>query len=242
VQGLGNVGYHAAKFLQEGGAIIVGLAEYDGAIANQDGLDVDEVVRHRTERGTLLGYPGATDLPAREASLELDCDVLVPAALENVITHDNAPRVKAKIVAEAANGPITAEADEILRARGVMILPDIYLNAGGVTVSYFEWLKNLSHVRLGRMDKRFEQHARTDVLAAVQRLTGKTLTPAEIESIAHGPDEADLVNSGLEDTMIGAYQEVRGIAKRQALDLRTAAMVDAIDKIVRSYNELGIFP
>src|SRR5205807_7315455 len=142
---------------------------------------------------------------------------------ENVITHDNAPRVKAKIVAEAANGPITDEADQILRARGVMVLPDIYLNAGGVTVSYFEWLKNLSHVRLGRMDKRFEQHARTDVLGAMQRLTGKTLSPSEIETLAHGPDEEDLVNSGLEDTMVNAYIEVRGVANRNDLDLRTAA-------------------
>jgi glutamate dehydrogenase (NAD(P)+) len=242
VQGLGNVGYHAAKFLQSAGARIVGLAEFDGAIANDHGFDVDDVVRYRTETKTLIGYPGSTALPHREAVLEMDCDVLVPSALENVITADNAPRVRAKIVAEAANGPITDEADQILRARGVMILPDIYLNAGGVTVSYFEWLKNLSHVRLGRMDKRFEQHARTDVLEVVQRLTGKRLEPAEVEKIAHGPDEQDLVNSGLEDTMVNAYVEIRGVAKRQGVDLRTGALVSAIDKIARSYNELGIFP
>jgi glutamate dehydrogenase (NAD(P)+) len=242
VQGLGNVGYHAAKFLQDGGAILVGLAEYDGAIASKDGLDVDDVVRHRAETGTILGCPRAADLPHRDAILELDCDILVPAALENVITHDNAARVKAKVVAEAANGPITAEADEILRGRGVLVLPDIYLNAGGVTVSYFEWLKNLSHVRLGRMGKRFEQHARMGVLGAVQRLTGKTLSPAELHEIARGPDEQDLVNSGLEDTMVTAYQEVRMIARQKAIDLRTAALVSSIDKIARSYQELGIFP
>jgi glutamate dehydrogenase (NAD(P)+) len=242
VQGLGNVGYHAAKFLASAGARIVGLAEFDGAIASEDGFDIDDVVRYRTETKTLIGYPGSTALPHREAVLEMDCDVLVPSALENVITHDNAPRVKAKIVAEAANGPITDEADQILRARGVMVLPDIYLNAGGVTVSYFEWLKNLSHVRLGRMDKRFEQHARTDVLEVVQRLTGKRLEPAEVEKIAHGPDEEDLVNSGLEDTMVNAYAEIRGIARREGVDLRTAALISAIDKIARSYNELGIFP
>ena len=199
-------------------------------------------MRFRTETKTLIGYPGSTALPHREAVLEMDCDILVPSALENVITADNAPRVRAKIVAEAANGPVTDEADQILRARGVMVLPDIYLNAGGVTVSYFEWLKNLSHVRLGRMDKRFEQHARTDVLEVVQRLTGKTLEPAEVEKIAHGPDEEDLVNSGLEDTMVNAYLEIRGIARRERVDLRTAALVSAIDKIARSYNELGIFP
>jgi glutamate dehydrogenase (NAD(P)+) len=242
VQGLGNVGYHAAKFLAEGGAVIVGLAEYDGAITNPDGLDVDDVVRFRTERGTLLGYPRGKDLPSREAALELDCDVLIPAALEDVITGDNAHRIKAKIVGEAANGPVNNEADKILRERGVMIVPDIYLNAGGVTVSYFEWLKNLSHVRLGRMDKRFEQHALTGVLEAVERLGGKKLPPGELAALARGPDEEDLVNSGLEDTMVNAYHEIRVIAQQKQLDLRTAALVSSIEKIARSYSELGIFP
>jgi glutamate dehydrogenase (NAD(P)+) len=168
--------------------------------------------------------------------------VLVPAALENVITAQNATRVRAKIVAEAANGPITSDADAILRERGILILPDIYLNAGGVTVSYFEWLKNLSHVRLGRMDKRFEQHALGNVLEVVQRLTGKTLEKAEIDRIAHGADEEDLVNSGLEETMVVAYQEVRGVARREHVDLRTGALISSIDKIARSYTQLGIFP
>jgi glutamate dehydrogenase (NAD(P)+) len=242
VQGLGNVGYHAAKFLQQGGAVIVGLAEYEGGIYKSDGLDVESVMRWRTETKTILGLPGATDLPNRDAALELDCDILVPAALENVIHKGNAARIRAKIIGEAANGPITADADDILRERGTSILPDIYANAGGVTVSYFEWIKNLSHVRFGRMDKRFEQHAYTSLLDAVQRLTGKWLPPEEAAAMTRGGDEEDLVNSGLEETMAVAYREIRDIRKAKKIDLRTAAMVSAIDKVAKSYSDLGIFP
>jgi len=242
VQGLGNVGYHVAKFMQQAGAIIVGLAEHEGAIAAPDGMSVDEVIAHRTATNSILNFPRAKNLPTREAALELDCDILIPAALENQITSENAPRIRAKIVAEAANGPTTAEAHEILTQRGVLVLPDAYLNAGGVTVSYFEWLKNLSHVRFGRMDKRFEQHAYSRLLEVMQRVTGKELAPAEINEIARGGDEADLVNSGLEDTMITAYHEIRTIALEKTVDIRTAALINAINKIAQSYRDLGIFP
>jgi glutamate dehydrogenase (NAD(P)+) len=244
VQGLGNVGYHAAKFLQEGGATIVGIAEYEGAIHDPRGLDVDLVVKHRRETRSILGFPGAVDLPSRDAALELDCEILVPAALENVITDDNVGRVRAKVIGEGANGPITASASDALRRRGVMVLPDAYLNAGGVTVSYFEWLKNLSHVRFGRMGKRFEQSAFERILSAMQRATGKSFSDAEIKLIARGGDEEDIVNSGLEDTMIVAYHDIREIHKARGgdVDLRTAALIGAIDKIVKSYQDLGIFP
>ena len=159
VQGLGNVGYYAAKFLQEAGGVLVGLAEWEGAISNPKGLDVDDVVKFRTETKKITGFPGATSHARSEEALFLDCDILVPAALENVITGENVAKVRAKIVAEGANGPVTADADEILRQMGVIVIPDMYLNAGGVTVSYFEWLKNLSHVRFGRMEKRYDQMA-----------------------------------------------------------------------------------
>src|SRR5262249_7984948 len=233
---------HAAKFLQEGGAIIVGLAEYEGAVYNPNGLDVDSVVRWRNEAKTLLGVPGATDLPHRDAALELDCDILVPAALENVINKQNAGRVRAKIIGEGANGPITADGDDIRRAKGTMVVPDIYLNAGGVTVSYFEWIKNLTHMRFGRMDKRFEQHAYSSILDVVQRLTAKWLPPDEAAQISKGGDEEDLVNSGLEETMAVAYREIRDIRKAKNIDLRTAALVSAINKVAKSYSDLGIFP
>jgi glutamate dehydrogenase (NAD(P)+) len=244
VQGLGNVGYSAARFLQEGGAVIVGLAEYEGAIASADGLDLESVMRHRKDTGRITGFPGAVDLPSNASALELDCDVLVPAALENVITRENAGRVRARCVAEAANGPTTADAEEILRARGVLVIPDMYLNAGGVTVSYFEWLKNLSHVRFGRMAKRFEELSAQAMVHAIESATGQELADNERKSLIRGPDEEDLVNSGLEETMSSAFQQIRSAqtANPKIPDLRTAAFICAIDKIARSYLELGIFP
>ncbi len=244
VQGLGNVGYHAAKFLQEEGAVVVGLSEIEGAISNPKGLDVERVMAHRRETRSLLGFAGATDHTNAADVLELDCDILVPAALENVLTAENAPRVKAKIVGEAANGPTTADADRILRARGVYIIPDFYLNAGGVTVSYFEWLKNLSHVRFGRMQRRFEEQSNRGILKMLGEATGKTLDEADLSRIAHGASEEDLVNSGLEDAMIEAYRQIREVREKHGgdIDLRTAAFISAIGKVAASYVELGIFP
>ena len=244
VQGLGNVGYHAAQFCQNGGAVITGLAEYEGAIHNSEGLDLEAVMKHRKETGSLLNFPGASNLGSREEALELECDILIPAALENQITEENAPRVKAKILAEAANGPTSARAEEILLHKGVLVIPDIYLNAGGVTASYFEWLKNLSHVRFGRMGKRFDQTTFENMLRVVETTTGKKLSDEEIKRIARGADEIDLVNSGLEETMAVAYHQIHEIWKADSKipGLRTAAFISAINKIATSYAELGIFP
>ncbi|MBL7773498.1 MAG: Glu/Leu/Phe/Val dehydrogenase [Chitinophagaceae bacterium] len=244
VQGLGNVGYHAAKFFMEGGASVVALAEYEGAIYNPKGLDVDAVVTHRKKTGSILNFPGAKNLKKSAEALELECDILVPAALENVINGDNAPRVKARIVAEAANGPLTPEADAILTKKGSVVIPDMYINAGGVTVSYFEWLKNLSHVRYGRMEKRFSENMNQNILGSIENLTGKKVTAAERKIILHGPDEVDLVHSGLEDTMMGSYHEIRDewMANKKINDMRSAAFVCAINKVGVSYMELGIFP
>jgi len=243
VQGLGNVGYHAALFCHEGGGKIVAIAEYDGAITSEQGLDPARVAAHRNETGSIRNFPGATNIESA-AALELDCDVLIPAALENVITEDNAPRIKAKIIVEGANGPTTPGAEKILTSRGVMVIPDIYANAGGVTVSYFEWLKNLSHVRYGRMERRLEESSERALLRAVETATGHSFAPDEVAKLARGAEEQDIVNSGLEDTMISAYNEIRAIklASPQIDDLRTAAFVNAIDKVARSYMELGVFP
>lgn len=244
VQGLGNVGYYSAKFFQDGGAIIVGIGEYEGAIYNANGLDVDAVFNHRKSTGSILNYPGATNLNVTAEILEQPCDILIPAALENVIHEGNASKIKAKIIGEAANGPVTAEADDILTDMGVMIVPDMYLNAGGVTVSYFEWLKNLSHVRFGRLQKRFEQGSNSRIVEAIEELTGKKLNAVEVDKIIKGPDEIDLVRSGLEETMINSYHAIRNEWKSNVAckNLRTAAFVVAINKIASDYLALGIFP
>ena len=244
LQGLGNVGYHAAEFFQKAGAVLVGLSESEGGIANPNGLDIDAVMAHRKERKSILDFPGATNLGRREEALELECDILVPAALERQITAENAPRIKARMVVEAANGPTTPEADEILTSRGVLVVPDAYINAGGVTVSYFEWVKNLGHVRFGRMQKRFEQGAYTRLLEAVEGVTGRQFTPEEVHRVTQGASEEDLVNSGLEETMIGAYHPIREAWKQHGgkEDMRTAALIVAIDKVALSYEQLGIFP
>jgi glutamate dehydrogenase (NAD(P)+) len=244
VQGLGNVGYHAAKFCQEGGCVLLGAAMPEGAIYDRKGLDLDGVMKHRQETGSILNFPGATNLANSAEIVECECDILIPAALENQITEANAPRIRAKIIAEGANGPTTAAGEEILLQKKVMVIPDIYLNAGGVTVSYFEWLKNLSHVRFGRMGKRFEETAFEKMLRAVETATGKTFSEAERRVIARGADELDLVNSGLEETMVSAYGEIREIWKRDGKipDLRTAGFISAINKIAVSYEEMGIFP
>ncbi|RMG88481.1 MAG: Glu/Leu/Phe/Val dehydrogenase [Bacteroidetes bacterium] len=247
VQGLGNVGSYAAKIIQdEGGGVIVGVGEVEGAIYKKDGFDIHDLIKFRKETGSILNYPGATNLPGerRTEILEADCDILVPAALENQITHENAGRVKAKIVAEAANGPVTSEGEAILLDKGVMIIPDIYLNAGGVTVSYFEWLKNLSHMRFGRMEKRFNQNTLENLIHLVESMTGSSLSKRDIEVVAKGADEIDLVRSGLEETMVSAYRTTRDIMKRKRKveDLRTAAFVNAIEKIGSDYMAMGIFP
>ena len=244
VQGLGNVGYHAAHFCQLSGGRIVGISEYEGAISNSDGLDIEAVMKHRKETGSIQNFPGATNLPHRNDALELECDILIPAALENQITEENAPRVRARIVAEAANGPTTAAAERILAKNNVLVIPDIYLNAGGVTVSYFEWLKNLSHVRFGRMGKRFEQKSFENMLGVIETTTGKQLSQEERKIVARGAEEIDIVNSGLEETMITAYHEIHEIWKSDSRieTLRTAAFISAINKIALAYQELGIFP
>ena len=244
IQGLGNVGYHTALFLQEAGALLVGILEYEGGITDPSGLDLLAVVAHRKETGSILGFPGATDVEHSPDGLELDCDILVPAAIEKQITAQNAGNIKAKIVAEAANGPTTFAADEILRERQIMVLPDAFLNAGGVTVSYFEWVKNLSHLRFGRMQKRFQEATNRRMLTAIENQTAKKFTEEEVGSFIRGAGEEDLVNSGLEETMALAYLQTREIKLRHGAkaDLRTASFINAIDKITSCYEGLGIFP
>ena len=246
VQGFGNVGYHAAKFLMEADARVIGILERNGGIYNPQGFDVEKVAEYRVETGSISGYPDVELIENPNDGLELECDILVPAALENQLTAKNAPRIKAAIIAEAANGPTTPAADEILQKRGILVIPDTFLNAGGVTVSYFEWLRNLSHVRFGRLGKRFEDRTQHVMRHAVEKATGYKFSDEERELI-HGADEEDLVNSGLQDTMITAYQEIRETrmqhrSSKTDMDYRTAAFITAIHRIAQSYMQLGIFP
>lgn len=244
VQGIGNVGYHSAKFFREHGAKIIAISEHDGAVFNPEGLDEDELIGFRNKTGSITNFPGATTITKTTDALELECDILIPAALENVINGENAPRVKAKIIGEAANGPLTPDADDIFAAKGVLVVPDMFLNAGGVTVSYFEWLKNLSHVRYGRLEKRFTENLNTNILGQMEFLSGKKVKKEHRDIITHGPDEVDLVYSGLEETMVTAVNEVMECWKQNPAipDMRTAAYVVAINKVATSYAELGIFP
>jgi glutamate dehydrogenase (NAD(P)+) len=245
VQGLGNVGYHSAKFLAEFGAVIVGICEFEGAVYNPDGLDVEAVFQHRKSAGSILGFAGAKqEFKNSHTGLEQPCDILVPAALENQITEANIRNIKAKIIAEGANGPTSPGAETIFYQNGGLIIPDMYANAGGVTVSYFEWLKNLSHVAFGRMNRRFEETANTNLVNMVEGITGVALTPLQRATIVKGASEIELVNSGLEDTMIRSYHEIRETYHNTPkIDtLRTAAFVGAINKIAVSYQNLGVWP
>ena len=244
VQGLGNVGFNSAKFLAEFGATIVGICEFEGAIYNADGLDINEVFVHRKTTGSLLGFPGAKDFTNSGEGLLQPCDILVPAALENQITEANIRSVKAKIIAEGANGPCTPEAEEIFTEMGGIIIPDMYCNAGGVTVSYFEWLKNLSHVAFGRMESRYAENSNANLINTLESLTGKKIPAENRLMIVKGASELELVNSGLEDTMIHSYREIRQTLMDQPeiKTLRTAAFVNSINKIAVSYMNLGVWP
>jgi len=243
VQGLGNVGYHAAKFLQEeDGSHIIGILERDGALLNENGLNVEEVFGYKKEHGKVEGFPDAQFFKGGKELLEHPCDILIPAAMEGVIDHENAPRIQANVIAEAANGPLTYEADRILCEKGRFIIPDAYLNAGGVTVSYFEWLKNLSHVRFGRMDRRFVEAQGQKIVDAIESGTGKELDGESRTKLLTGPDEINLVRSGLEDTMREAYGEIKEqfLSNEKITDRRMAAYALAIRKIADIYESMHL--
>ncbi|MEX0950779.1 MAG: Glu/Leu/Phe/Val dehydrogenase [Gammaproteobacteria bacterium] len=245
VQGLGNVGYHAARLLQEeDNARIIAVIERDGALVNEAGVPIERVRQYMNEnQGLVKGFPDATFSDNSKAVLELRCDVLIPAALEAQITQENADRIQASLIVEAANGPITYEADEILRKKGITVLPDAYVNAGGVTVSYFEWIRNLSHIRFGRMERRFDEVRGQHLITALEAMTNQQVPDWIKTELTHGADELDLVRSGLDDTMRLAYQEISEAARQYKLghDFRTATYVVAISKIARSYLDIGVY-
>jgi len=243
VPGLGKVGLHAALAAIDRDAIIVGVSVSDGALYDEGGLDVEALLLHRSETGSLRGFSDARFMADPDAVLEEPCDVLIPSALEHQITAANAPRLQAKIIVEAANGPVDPEADAILREAGSVVLPDIYANAGGVVVSYFEWIKNLSHVSFERMTRRYQQIANNRLVNVITRLTGKTLPPEDAALLLQAPNEIDFVRTALENTMAISYEKIREPWRREALpDLRTSAYLTAIESVANAYALDGIYP
>src|SRR6056297_1164190 len=242
IQGLGNVGYHAALYMIEAGAKMVGVAEIDGSIYSEKGIDLQRLMEYKQETGGVTGFDGTKTLDGSGAVLESKCDILIPAALENQINEENADKIQAKIIGEAANGPTTARAHKIMKERGALIIPDNYLNAGGVTVSYFEWLKNIQHVRFGRMGKRFEENSYKKILSVIETISDRKFTEDELAVLAQGGGERELVDSGLEETMVNAYNEINELRKYHDVDLRTAAFISAINKVGFMYKGMGIFP
>jgi glutamate dehydrogenase (NAD(P)+) len=242
IQGLGNVGYHAAKFISEEDNVkIICVIERDGAVINENGINIQNLYDYIGEHHGVKGFPDARYEENGRACLEMECDILIPAALEGQITEDNAPNINTKLIVEAANGPITYHADEILRERGITVLPDAYVNAGGVTVSYFEWIKNLSHIRFGRMQRRLEEFRGERIIQALEEITGKTVPLSLKHDITQGADELSLVRSGLDDTMRLAYQEVRQVAEEKDIkDFRTASYVVALQKIATTHLVMGV--
>jgi glutamate dehydrogenase (NAD(P)+) len=246
VQGLGNVGFHAAKFLsEEDRAIITTVIEYNGSLQNDAGIDIEAARDWLTRHGSFEDFPDAKFLKEGASLLENECDILIPAAMEGVINIANAARIKAPLIIEAANGPVTAGADEILRSRGIVILPDLYANAGGVTVSYFEWVKNISHIRFGRMQRREEEARQMMLIEELERSAGIKLSDKFKKKYMTGADELSLVRSGLDDTMRGAYEQMRRIwhekrEKESDFDLRTAAYMISIGRVAESYKTLGL--
>jgi glutamate dehydrogenase (NAD(P)+) len=243
VQGLGKVGYHLAKFLvEEDNITVIAVIEHDGVVINEAGLNIHDVRQHMAETGGVKGFPGGSYSEDRDEALLMECDILIPAALESQIHAGNAMQIQAKLIVEAANGPVTYEADEILRNRGITILPDIYVNAGGVTVSYFEWTRNLSHMRFGRLQRRYDELRGHGYLDTLEQLTGQRASDQQRKTLVRGASELDLVRSGLYDTMRMAFQDIREIIRENPNinDYRTAAFAIAITKIAQSYYDLGL--
>ena len=241
VQGLGNVGYHAALFLStEDNCLVTHVIERDGSIMDQKGINIEKLKEYILENGGVKGFNGYVDKGSE--ILEEDADILIPAAMELVINKENADKIKTPLIIEAANGPVSSEADEILSKKGVVIIPDLYANAGGVTVSYFEWIKNLSRIRLGRLQRRAQENQTTLMIEALEKMTGSKFPDEYKDLVMQGSAEIDLVRSGLEDTMRNTYEVISEVWNKNpnANDLRTSAMMVSVKRVMDSYHSLGL--
>ena len=241
VQGLGNVGYHAALFLStEDNCLVTHVIERDGSIMDQKGINIEKLKEYILENGGVKGFNGYVDKGSE--ILEEDADILIPAAMELVINRENADKIKTPLIIEAANGPVSSEADEILSKKGVVIIPDLYANAGGVTVSYFEWIKNLSRIRFGRLQRRAQENQTTLMIEALEKMTGSKFPDEYKDLVMQGAAEIDLVRSGLEDTMRNTYEVISEVWNKNpnANDLRTSAMMVSVKRVMDSYHSLGL--
>ena len=241
IQGFGNVGLNSAKALYDNGARIIGVAEREGGIFSEDGIDIYQLEKYQSEKQTILNFPNTQNVKKSIDLLSYKCDILIPAALEGVITLNNADTIQAKIICEGANGPITYRANKKLLEKKKVIIPDIYANAGGVTVSYFEWIRNTSHIRMGRLNKRYEEDRGEAIIKAIQSISDKTIPKNLIKQLVHGANEEDIIASGLEDTMRTSFQDMLENKEKYDLDsYRMSAYAVALKKIEKSYLELGI--
>jgi len=241
IQGFGNVGLYSAKTLFDNGAKIIGIAEREGGIFNEDGIDIHQLEEYKKNKNTILNFPNTKIVENSNDLISYKCDILIPAAMESVITYNNADTIKAKIICEGANGPITYRANKKLLEKGKVIIPDIYANAGGVTVSYFEWIRNTSHIRMGRLNKRYEEDRGEAIIKAIQSSADKNISPDIIKQLVHGANEEDIIASGLEDTMRVAFQDMLEAKDTYKLNsYRMAAYAVALKKIEKTYLELGI--
>ena len=242
VQGFGNVGSNLAKHLyNRDNAKIVAIGEYDGYLYNKKGIDINALIEfYKTNKS--INNPKLGEFKNNPSELlELDCDILIPAALENAITIDNVDKIKTRLIIEAANGPISFEADQKLFEKGVMIIPDIYVNAGGVVVSYFEWVKDISHIRFGRVEKRFQEQKILDIIDLIDKKTNTKTDFDTIKRIVHGADEEDLAFSGLEDSMRNAFIEIYNAKKLIKKSFRESAYYVSLKKLRNFYTAEG-FP
>jgi len=242
VQGFGNVGSNLAKHLyNRDNAKIIAIGEFDGYLYNKKGIDIDALIKFYKTNKT-INNPKLGEFKNNPSELlELDCDILIPAALENAITINNVDKIKTKLIIEAANGPISFDADQKLFEKGVMIIPDIYVNAGGVVVSYFEWVKDISHIRFGRVEKRFQEQKILDIIDLIDKKTNTKTDFDTIKKIIHGADEEDLAFSGLEDSMRNAFIEIYNAKKQIKKSFRDSAYYVSLKKIRNFYTVEG-FP
>jgi len=242
VQGFGNVGFHAARYFERAGAIIQGVVEWDGSLWNENGINAVDLDDHRLSTGSINGFSGAT--AASDDILYNDCDILLACACEGTIHVENASKVKAKVIAEGANGPITPRGHDILVKNGILVIPDMYINAGGVTVSYFEWLKNLNHVSFGRLSIKYNEDTNYALLQSVEDslANGAKIAPnAAMEQRMRGASEKDIVHSGLQYTMERSARAIIKCAEEfdVGLDIRDAAFILAIERVYMTSAQHG---